>query len=331
MPELEFQEEKQPKNITKRDLKRTVNRLLSGVFLYELLMFAIAIIYIIIKVIWLCVTSSVNISSDNLNEQLINQFSTSGSFYLVTIFIGIPLLFLFYRKLDLKRKIFAVNQKMTTKHFFLLLCVFMSVQCLFSILGSGVEAGLNQLGYSILGELESSSSISTTVSMFLYASIFGPITEEIIFRGFLLKGLQKYGNIFAITVSSIVFGAFHGNLIQSVFATFVGLVLGYVATEYSIKWSIALHIINNFVFGDLLGHLIAGFSDSTQSIITNCIEAGFFIAAVIILILKRKYIRQYLRCQRTKEGYFRYAFTSVWMIIFLVVQLLMAISGVEKL
>lgn len=81
----------------------------------------------------------------------------------------------------------------------------------------------------------------------LYVVILGPLFEEVMFRGAILRSLQPYGNNFAIVVSSILFGAYHLALTQGVFAFFVGLVLAYCALRFSIKWSLLLHVTNNAI------------------------------------------------------------------------------------
>lgn len=71
-------------------------------------------------------------------------------------------------------------------------------------------------------------------------------------RGFLMRRFEKYGKGFAVIVSAVLFGVMHGNPLQIVMNA-VGLILGYIAIEYSIKWSIILHIANNFILGDVIG------------------------------------------------------------------------------
>src|SRR5699024_12084498 len=61
-----------------------------------------------------------------------------------------------------------------------------------------------RFGYSFMGSIEAATGTSSTVSMVLYAGIFGPVFEEIIYRGFLMKSLQRYGKTFAILVSAVV-------------------------------------------------------------------------------------------------------------------------------
>ncbi|MDR1183930.1 MAG: CPBP family intramembrane metalloprotease [Coriobacteriales bacterium] len=81
----------------------------------------------------------------------------------------------------------------------------------------------------------------------LYAVIFGPIIEEIVFRGAILRSLQPYGTNFALVLSSLLFGMYHLFLFQATYAFFMGLVLAYCTLRFSIKWSMLIHILNNGV------------------------------------------------------------------------------------
>ena len=81
-----------------------------------------------------------------------------------------------------------------------------------------LELVMNCFGRSATGTLDAVSGSSDTVSMFLYASFLAPISEELIFRGFVLRSLRPYGKRFAILGSAFLFGLFHGNLLQTPYA-----------------------------------------------------------------------------------------------------------------
>jgi membrane protease YdiL (CAAX protease family) len=80
---------------------------------------------------------------------------------------------------------------------------------------------------------------------FLYIVLIGPIFEELIFRGAIFGALRRYGNNFAILFSSLLFGFYHMLILQIPFAFVIGLLLGYVASRWSLRASIVLHIIVN--------------------------------------------------------------------------------------
>lgn len=313
------------KEWNKKDVRKNANKLARGILIYELIMFLIVIVDMILKIIPVFNTNELDIDS------VVSEAMNSGTSSNIAVFLGLLFLFLYFRKCNYRNLVFHSQEKMTMKSFLKLLTVFMSVQIIFSLSSTGIEACLNQLGFSILGEIESASSNSGTVSMLLYASFIGPISEEIIFRGFVMRGFQKYGTYYAIFMSAVIFGAFHGNLIQSIFAAFVGLVLGYVAMKYSIKWSILLHIINNFIFGDLLSYLTLNLNESMQSIIFYVIEGVFFAGAIAIILMKRNEMKKFMKETKIDKVLLGLTFTSVWLLIFLAFQLLQGISGIEKL
>lgn len=78
--------------------------------------------------------------------------------------------------------------------------------------------------------------------------IVGPILEELLFRGIILRTLSKYHVGFAIVSSSIIFGMYHMYLTQGFHAFLIGLVFAYVAVKSkSLLYPILLHIVHNTV------------------------------------------------------------------------------------
>lgn len=85
------------------------------------------------------------------------------------------------------------------------------------------------------------------VEQILYVGILVPILEEIVFRRFVFRFIRKRLSFgWAMIVSSVVFGAYHGNLVQFVYAGLCGLLLAYVYEIYdSLKAPIIAHISMN--------------------------------------------------------------------------------------
>ena len=79
--------------------------------------------------------------------------------------------------------------------------------------------------------------------------IFAPIFEELICRGVVLGSLRgKFGVTTAWLVSSLFFGVLHGQPVQVINATVIGLVLGYVYLATESRWSVMIrHALNNAV------------------------------------------------------------------------------------
>ena len=89
-------------------------------------------------------------------------------------------------------------------------------------------------------------------------AFIGPICEEIIFRGVILKEfLKSYSPKIAIFFSALIFGIIHFIPIQVMTAFFAGLILGYIYYKTRSLWiPIIMHILNNllaFAFGAELG------------------------------------------------------------------------------
>jgi membrane protease YdiL (CAAX protease family) len=76
-----------------------------------------------------------------------------------------------------------------------------------------------------------------------------PAAEELLFRGLFLFGLaRRYGNGFALLLSSCLFGVLHFGAVPAVYAAVAGLLLGSVALVTGSIWpSIALHAAVNAV------------------------------------------------------------------------------------
>lgn len=89
---------------------------------------------------------------------------------------------------------------------------------------------------------------SLTLGMFLYSVIFAPFSEELIFRGITMRQARKALPFWAANLmQAALFGIFHGNMIQGIYAFCLGLILGYICERGgSIYHAILLHMLFNF-------------------------------------------------------------------------------------
>ena len=106
-----------------------------------------------------------------------------------------------------------------------------------------------------LGEqykLVSDALISNSVFMILCVCILAPIGEELIFRGLTMRIMEKaIPWQAAMIIQAILFGIYHMNLIQGIYAALLGLIFGYVAHRYgSVIPGMLLHMaVNSFSYG----------------------------------------------------------------------------------
>ena len=79
-------------------------------------------------------------------------------------------------------------------------------------------------------------------------AFFGPLLEEVLFRGAIQGLLMRYfGRPWpAIVVAALVFGVFHMNPVQIVYATLLGIVLGWIYYRTGSLLSVIVgHVLNN--------------------------------------------------------------------------------------
>ena len=319
---------------SKRELRKDANIIGITLLIYAIINFGIIILDLAIKSIPLLLQTSNETEQQVLLEEMLNKEVQYGTSMIVGVVAGILFLVVWNlctKKIITIKSIFVSQKKMTMKTFLQILCVFMAGQFLFSIGYEVLEKGLNLIGYTAMAEMESATGNSETISMLLYVAIIGPIAEELVYRGFVLKRLESHGKSLAILVSSILFGIMHGNLPQDIFAFCVGLILAYVAVEYSVVWSILLHIINNGLLGELYGRTMTEFSEQTQIIVDYIILGSFFVAGMFVLWRKRKDFKQYWEGNKLEKKSFVYAITRIAIVIFIVVELVLAISGLERI
>ena len=131
-------------------------------------------------------------------------------------------------------------------------------QYLTSYLISFVSALFPQWLEQYMNLMESAGMDSSlTISMFCYSVLFAPLSEELIFRGVTLRQASRALPFWAANIlQALLFGVFHMNLLQGIYAFFLGLILGYVCHRGgSISHAILLHILFNF-WGTVISQFI---------------------------------------------------------------------------
>lgn len=85
------------------------------------------------------------------------------------------------------------------------------------------------------------------ISVILVMALLPAICEELVFRGFIFSGLSRNsGQIRAILLSAIVFGLSHGVLQQTMLATSMGILLGWIAYKTNtVLTTIVFHLVHN--------------------------------------------------------------------------------------
>ena len=321
---------------TKRKrLKKDIGHMAWGMVIYQLIYQLISSIILVI-ILSVITTSMIASGEATIAESeayymsmLENEAVIAGMSFIFGV-IGIGFLFLYFRKRINEKQMFASHKKMGAKEFLAFLCLIMGVQLLSDPIFMGMEWLFNLLGYTMESSLLAASAGSTTVIMVLFAVVGAPVFEEIIYRGFAMNVANKYGKVFAIVISAVLFGVMHMNIPQAVFAFMMGIVLGYVAMEYSLGWAIAFHLINNG-FGEAFVFLTKDLGENTQTILYYVIVGVFALGGVICLLKNRKAIAGYIAENKPEKKSYLYAFTTVGMIVFIVGCLALGFTFIEAL
>ena len=119
--------------------------------------------------------------------------------------------------------------------------------------------------------------------MLLAVFIFAPIGEEFLFRG-LIQGYAKKSFIapLAILLQAALFGVYHGNAVQGVYAFIMGAVLGLITHKFgSLIPGIILHIAVNI---SMLFVPAALYETTTKCIITTLVAGVIFVVLIILAI-----------------------------------------------
>ena len=299
---------------------------------YAMMNFFVTLVMIVDAVVFAVkrVMQAQPLDFDIVMEYLLDSITRNGWGYILCVLVGALILLLWKRKAFWKNEMFATERKMTVGTFFKLLTVFLSAQLFAQLFSVALEWLLNLMGLSATAALEAAAITSTGFSMFLYITILGPISEELLFRGFLLRMLKPWGKQTAILVSALIFGLFHGNIIQIPFAFLVGLVLGYVTVEYSIPWAIVLHIFNNLVMSDLFGRLAQVIPETVSSVLLYGILLACTAVAVVPVIRNRDRVKEFFTANPCDRKAMLAMVTSPGVLIFSTIMLLMSLLTITR-
>lgn len=127
--------------------------------------------------------------------------------------------------------------------------------------------------------------ISYGLNLFTIA-VMPALLEEMVFRGYILQTLRRYGDGFAVLISAFWFGLMHGNVLQVPFAFLVGLVMSwlYVATD-NIWIPILIHFCNNAI-SVTMEFITMNMADSAVGVFYSlCIYGLAFVGLVAVVSL----------------------------------------------
>ena len=310
-----------------------------GLNIYIFTMVLIQIFYVIIAAVFVVLSPDLNF--------LIDGDMAVGLISLAATLIGLLAAGLYFRDMDKQYGIFefrgytavSADRKdsflkglsvktgsMKVRDLICLMAAVISAQILALAADIPIEALLNFFGYT--SELSPAATADYTLNwaLVIYSVIWGPVIEEIVFRGFVLRGLLPYGKKRAIIISALAFSLMHGDISQLVFTFIAGLILAHAALKYSLGWAVLLHVFNNGVLGTLLPL-------AAESVPDDVFVWGYMAVAAVCLVTAFLYLREISgkgKDAEAKKPVFK-DLINIWFIIFFVWEILETALSVSPL
>lgn len=224
-----------------------------------------------------------NLDFNSIMEIILKQ---NNLIILVSSAITLPIVMWLYHKDEAKRKELGISRRLMGRGKFGV-CQMLLVAA-FSIMASTVlnqliaVSGLNEIfdTYAELAEYMFDPHLA--IVNIISVGILAPIVEEVVFRGLLYRRLRDYSSVLAaIIISALIFGIYHGNVVQAIYASILGAILAILYERYKNIWApILAHMAANIYA--TIGNM-ANFSVEVESFAG--VLLFFFIEIVATVIL----------------------------------------------
>ena len=173
---------------------------------------------------------------------------------------------------------------------------------------------------------------TAVVAEILYGCLIAPITEEFLYRGFVLKNLSRVSQRTGILLSAFLFGLGHQNISQFLLAFPLGVFLGALAVRHnSILPSIFVHVTVNSaatIFGMGYERITDPEAASMFAVYGNILYTLLAVIGAILLVLHlRKHIfPKNTPAQSLRGG--RILCTAPWLLVIILLNLAVAIEAI---
>lgn len=206
------------------------------------------------------------------------------------------------------------RKRMTPRSALTLIAAMLLIQCVTNSIAMLLQKVLGLMGVQL--KSASMDGINGMVSeswlMVIAVVVVGPLVEEIVCRGLVMRSLAGRDKMFALMTSAVLFGLMHGDVLQGIFAVMLGMLLGYVAMEYSLMWAVALHCVTN-AFATFMTQVAAKQPPEVVGVI-GLVLIALYIASAVLLFRRRAAIREYVAVNRSLRGSY-VGWTSVWFLL----------------
>ena len=131
---------------------------------------------------------------------------------------------------------------------------------------------------------EKQYGVAFGVGFFIYG-VVSPIVEEIVFRGLIFNKMKKYYPMsISVIISALLFGAWHGNLVQALYGTCMGILLAYTYEKFKdFKIPCMFHAVANIAVYTIT------YNQGLYNVVVRPYNAvGLIAVSIVIIVLIEK-------------------------------------------
>ncbi len=162
--------------------------------------------------------------------------------------IGMPILIVLVKTVPAEK---VEKKKMKAGHFVLAALMCFGLAYASNFIGTILTTVIGMLKGGMVQN--AIMNIATSINVYLavlFMVICAPLIEEYVFRKLIVDRTIKYGQGVAVLLSGLMFGLFHGNLNQFIYAFAIGCFLAFLYVKTgNLKITIIIHMIFNFLGG----------------------------------------------------------------------------------
>ena len=227
-----------------------------------------------------------DLSGDELMEG-VREKLLGYNIYIMIIYavIAFVVFFLWYRSAFIKKGKISFFKSFSVKSVIMVLMMALGTYAFVALILASISCFFPDIMENYNELIETSGLTDNSVLTFVCVIVIGPIVEELVFRGLSYGYLRKSGlsAIPAIIIQALLFGLFHMNLVQGLYATVLGIAIGYVRYKFdSVSLGVLFHMLFN-IFDSFSGGQLQNVDEMYQVIIF--IVCGFIGVAGICLII----------------------------------------------
>lgn len=197
----------------------------------------------------------------------------------ITAICGIT--FFFWYRYEIRNEVGGSFKTLLSAKYIILLLI-LGIGCQF--FSSGVMSLLQPLftnAFSDYSEVLQTLTSGNESMIVLLIGLIAPVTEELIFRGVTLHFVNRFVPFTAANIlQAVLFGIYHGNVVQGIYACLLGLLFG--VSYYKFKTILAPILLHMFINASAL--LIGYVPKATEGYIIAAVAGGICVLIALFLL-----------------------------------------------